>query len=164
MIMKIPCLFIRPLVERFVDEELSAGSEKMIRNHLARCSRCKEEVKLLFALRKAVQLLPAPVQEERFWNDLWQGVLAKLTTLTRVRTIPFSTGFFYRNRLALAGAVAALAILVAAAGILTLGTGEQSQRSIVPYIDYHVSQTDQRVLLENQLWGSQYMLVSYHGQ
>ena len=162
--MKISCLFIRPLIERFVDEELSAGSEKMIRSHLARCRHCKEEVRLLFAVRKAVQLLPVPLPEERFWNDLWQGVLAELATFTRLRPIRFSAGFFYRNRMALAGALAALAIFVLAMGILTFGTGQQPQSSVVPYIDYHVSQTDQRVPLENQLWGSQYMLVSYHGQ
>jgi len=162
--MKIPCLFIRPLIERFVDEELSASSEKIIRNHLARCRHCKEEVRLLFGVRKAVQLIPVEVHDERFWNDLWGGVLAKLATFTKVRPIRISTGFFYRNRTAFAGAFAAFVILVVAMGIVTLGTSQQPQSSVVPYIDYHVSQTDQRVPLENQLWGSQYMLVSYHGQ
>ncbi len=162
--MKIPCLLIRPFIERFVDEELSASAERAIRKHLAQCRHCKEEVRVLFAVRKAVQLIPVPVQEDRFWSELWDGVLAKVATFTRVRPIRISAGFFYRNRAALAGAFAALALLVLAMGIFTLGTGQQPQSSVVPYIDYHVSQTDQRVPLENQLWGSQYMLVSYHGQ
>lgn len=164
MIMNIRCLFIRPLIERFVDAELPPRAERGVRDHLLRCERCKEEVRLLFAIRSAVQLLPAPVPEERFWSELWQGVASKLETLRDVKPIRVTAGFFARNRIAFTGALAALAVLAVLGGTLAAGAARQQPRSVVPYIDYHVSQTDQRVLLESQFSGSQYLMVSYHGQ
>ncbi len=163
--MRITCLFVRSRIERFVDEELSSRASESIRSHVARCSSCKEEVRSLYALRRAVERLRVPRHDDGFWDEQWRAIVAKAGApglrLRRLRTAGATA-----RRAIFAGSLAAAAILVVAGAVLITAPDRQQAQSstYVPYIDFHVSTIDQQVLMGDHFSNAQYVSVSYNGQ
>ena len=163
--MSIACLFIRPRIERFVDEELSPSQRDRVRNHVAKCRECEHEVKLLITLRRAVRGIPVPNHDERFWDELWRSIQER-SNEPKPRLLDFSEGFGRKGyrRLSLAAAVVGLLVLLVVGAVALWDQTSGPRQSVGPYVDYHVRDIDQHVLLQNHFWSNEYLPVSYNGR
>jgi anti-sigma factor RsiW len=69
------CERMSPLLDDFVDGELSSAETAFVRAHLEGCERCREEESMLRTLRARAESLPRRVEPAR---DLWPGIEARL--------------------------------------------------------------------------------------
>lgn len=105
--------FAGPLLPWYVNETLDAGERERVRQHVDRCSTCREDLQLLERVRSAVRhsdatpMVPAPRPEH-----LLEAVDRRVARSRRLRRVGF------------AASVAALGALTFGAGIWVSGAGD----------------------------------------
>ncbi len=91
----------------YLDGELTAEDEQEVREHLARCEACRDELRQLQAVRSLLRRLPEPQAPE----DLWGAVRSRT-----VRALPRRR---WPARAVLAVAAAAVVVLLALPAVRT---------------------------------------------
>jgi hypothetical protein len=107
------CATIAPLLDAYLDGELTPAEQETVKAHLATCASCRAEAEAIRSIVADARALPRSLPPER---DLWSGIGPRLTQAAvgpeRVRRPRPLRGWF---RLA-----AAIGLILFGAGLATL--------------------------------------------
>jgi predicted anti-sigma-YlaC factor YlaD len=76
---------IRPLLDDYLDDELSPAARRRVEDHLAECDVCTGELAALLALTEEARALPREMLPSR---ELWEGIEARLAERQVVLPLP----------------------------------------------------------------------------
>ena len=98
---------------RLLDGQLGVLARWRLQRHLGRCGKCREQLAALRAVVAEVKRLPAPTEDDLFWQNLHKRVMASLPPEPSRRP---SRRYSVHLVPAFAAAAAALAVVIALRG------------------------------------------------
>ena len=75
-----PCPEIQDILEAYLADELDANTHGKIKTHIASCSKCQNEVRLVEAISEALQKLPRPEPPPKIFKEVSAYVHARADT------------------------------------------------------------------------------------
>jgi anti-sigma factor RsiW len=103
----LTCYLTRRRLDAYLDGALDEGAAKSAAVHLQSCSRCQREADQLRRLRNLLRRTLNPLAEPE-WTGFWPGIVRGIEDARRAPSPVAAQRVWWRPRLAMGGAVAAV--------------------------------------------------------